>query len=362
MPYSVKQKMGVILLDWLRYEKGLRHENRNSMVHYLWVDLCNRNEKLERAPEGPGVKCLWKWTSDLHAPKVFPSLGIRLMKRAFEDWPVVFRDEPLSRAEGIEVSFVIGHRGIDRLQHLLMTLSTIASQRALSCECIVVEQSAFPEIKDALPPWVRYVHTPLPYPDMPYCRSWAFNVGGRAAQGRILVLHDNDMLIPQDYAAQILERWREGYEVINLERFIFYLSKPHSEKICSSKTLELAEAPETVVQNLEAGGSIAIGREAYFRIGGFDESFIGWGGEDNEFWERAQTRKVWPYGYLPLIHLWHKAQAGKTDQKRATVALFEERSRIPAEARIKELSFRTFGDPLRLTTSDIIRADGSLKR
>jgi hypothetical protein len=50
-----------------------------------------------------------------------------------------------------------------------------------------------------------------------------------------------------------------------------------------------------------------------------DESFVGWGGEDNEFWERAQGLRVWPWTNLPLIHLWHDAQPGK--HRGATQAL-----------------------------------------
>jgi len=337
MSYSIKQKLGVIIYDWLWFEKGLRGRAGANGRHSPWVDISNRNELLERASNAPGVLCKWQWTSDLHAPKVFPSLGIRLMKRAFEDWPVVFKDEPLVQQEDVEVSFVIGHRGVERLPHLLTTLTTIAAQLDVACECIVVEQSVTPQIMDVMPKWARYIHTPLPYPDMPYCRSWAFNVGAEAAKGDVVVLHDNDMLLPQDYAVQILERYKEGYEVMNFKRFIFYLSKSHSEHIWSSRILDLDEAPATVVQNLEAGGSVAISKKAYFEIGGFDESFLGWGGEDNEFWERAQTRKVWPYGYLPVIHLWHRPQPGKFDDRITRKDLYWMRSKEPVEQRIARL-------------------------
>jgi GT2 family glycosyltransferase len=99
------------------------------------------------------------------------------------------------------------------------------------------------------------------------------------------------------------------------------------------------------MQNAEAGGSLAVDRETFFAIGGFDEAFVGWGGEDNEFWERAQSRKVWPYGYLPLIHLWHEAQPEKPDQGRSTATLHEERSAIPVSARRRELCVRDIGNP-----------------
>lgn len=303
--------------------------------------MCNRNERLIANPAGRGVKCDWQWTSDLHITKVFPALGKLFMQRALRDYPVVLNGAPERSTKKPDVSFVIGHRGMDRLPHLLLTLRSIAAQTDVSLECIVVEQSMNEEIRASLPDWVRYIHTPLPKPDMPYCRSWALNVGAREAKGRLLVLHDNDFLVPQVYASELIKESSKGSEVINLKRFIFYLSKEGTERIFAANGLLTKDAPERIVQNLEAGGSVAVSRDAYFAVGGFDESFIGWGGEDNEFWDRAQTRKVCPYGFLPLVHLWH---AGQPDKRSSggrglyTGEVFENRMEKSREERINELS------------------------
>jgi hypothetical protein len=340
MSYSFKQKLGAIVYDLPRFLWSMRPSSRHP-----WVLMRNRDEQLVAHASGAGAQCDWQWTSELHIAKVFPSLGRALMKRSLRDWPMGFRAEPLQRDENAQVSFVVGHRGMERLPHLLLTLKSIAAQREVAFECIVVEQSAIPEVKENLPSWVRYVHTPLPYADMPYSRSWAFNVGARVARGEVLVLHDNDMLLPGYYGREIIARFREGYEVINLKRFIFYLTQAHSAPVLSARDSLSGRAPETVVQNLEAGGSLAITREAYFSIGGFDESFVGWGGEDNEFWERAQALKLWPFGYVPIVHLWHAPQDGKLSRERSTASLYEERSSIPAAERITELAARDFGNP-----------------
>jgi hypothetical protein len=247
------------------------------------------------------------------------------------------------------VSFVIGHRGMERLPHLLSTIESIAGQRDVGVECLVVEQDTQTLVRAQLPGWVRYLHTPLPYPGMPYCRSWALNVGACYARGRVLVLHDNDMLVPTDYAREILRRADAGFEAINLKRFIFYLVSEHTRgAFAGTAALDWAP-PSAIVQNLEAGGSIAITREAYARIGGMDESFVGWGGEDNEFWERAQTRRVWPYGYLPIVHLWHPAQPRKQDPANPNSRRQALRSAIPPDQRIRELVARPYGDPAGLS-------------
>ena len=335
---SVKSKLGACV-----YEMPTFLWNMSPVGKGRWVRIRNRKERLIPDAQRVGVQCDWRWTSDLHITKVFPRLGRSLMRRALREWPVASCPRPRILHENIKVSFIIGHRGRARVPHLLATLKSIAAQRHTTFECIVVEQSEVPELTGALPAWVRYVHVPPAHPGAHYCRSLAFNAGARAARGEMLVLHDNDLLVAQDYAAEIMSRYEQGYEVINLKRFIFYLTEAHARRVCVSGELDLKEAPESVMQNAQGGGSLAVSREAFFAIGGFDESFVGWGGEDNEFWERAQTLNVWPYGYLPLVHLWHEAQPGKFDQGRRTAALFERRSSVPVEERIEELRARNVG-------------------
>lgn len=337
--FSVRQKLGALILDWPRYEWHLQSS---------WLHICNRDQRLTASADGRGIACNWQWTSDLHAPKVFPVLGIRLMARCLRDWPIEFAAAPAQNGGEVQLSFVIGHRGRERVPLLLSTLATVAAQRGVTCECIVVEQSVQSEIAQLLPPWVRYVHTPLPIPGMPYCRSWALNVGARAARGKVLVFHDNDTLIPQDYASELWARSQEGYEVINLKRFIFYLTEAHSRAVCAGDRRLSATPAEAIVQNAEAGASVAMLRATFFAIGGYDEAFVGWGGEDNEFWGRALTRKAWPYSYLPVVHLWHAPQPEKEKQNRLSGRLFLERSAIPPEHRIADLAQRKFGDTRRM--------------
>ncbi len=321
----------VLLKDLPRYRKLLLRSPQ------AYLALCNRNERLEPAPDGSGYRCDWQWTSDLYAPKVLPFLGRWLMQRILADHPIRRLPQPEQRSERPEVSFIIGHRGTARLPHLLTTLESIAGQQDVAIECVVVEQDTEAQLAGYLPSWVRYIHTPPPVLDMPYCRSWAFNIGVRQARGSVLVLHDNDMLVPADYAAQILARVVQGYEVVNLKRFIFFLGKAETQAWFTGKINLMRIVPEQIMQNAEGGGSIAITCEAYERIGGMDESFIGWGGEDNEFWERAQTCKVWPYGALPIVHLWHPAQPGKYQADNPTLRRHQVLTQRPVLERIRHL-------------------------
>src|ERR1043165_4445529 len=249
------------------------------MLRGDWVRVHNRNESIES--DGRGVRCKWRYTSDLHIANVYPFAGAWLMRKALRDWPIEsaasgaphprFPDPLPAGGAGVgearvrgalaQVSFLIGHRGRARLPLLQATLRSIAGQD-VAVECVVGEQSEVPEIRDKIPPWVRYVHTPSG--GLPYCRAWAFNVGARLASSRVLVLHDGDLLVPRSYAGGAFAQVTGGKSFADLKRFLFYLR--------ADGTLE------TIVQNAQ-GGSVVAARDAYWEIGGFDESFVGWGGE-----------------------------------------------------------------------------------
>lgn len=310
MAVTLRQVLGALVFDLPRTLWALRTAAEND-PHAPWTRLRNRHERLLTAPVGlPGVACDWVWTSDLHVTRALPWVGRWIARRALATWPIGWREAPPASAVAPQVTFVIGHRGLAREAHLQLTLASLAAQEGASVECIVVEQAPLPEVRDRLPGWVRYQHTPIAE-GAPYNRAWALNVGARLARAPLLVFHDNDMLVPRRYAAEHC-RWLEaGFEVMNLKRLVFYLGRQPTEDVLARGRLTIPPRPDHVVQNLEAGGSLAITAQALEAIGALDEGFSGWGGEDNEFWERACTRRVWPWGYLPLVHLWHSPQPEK---------------------------------------------------
>jgi len=295
----------------------------------------NRSETITVDPAGRGVRCEWQWTSPVDYCRFVPRADVRLLRAALKEWPIGFADTR-SDAANPEVTFLIGHRGASRLPQLLLTLRSLAAQSGVPIECIVIEQSHVREVEQALPDWVRYIHQPVMKSD-PYKRAETFNAGAAAARGRILVLHDNDMLVPERYAAEVAAHADAGWEAIDLKRFIFYLTESETGRVLREKTLRLDERSELVVQNSH-GGSLAISRDAYGAIGGFDETFVGWGGEDVDFWERASTRRATRFGYLPFVHLWHASQPEKLQANDApAVKRYFDLAKIPAEERIARL-------------------------
>jgi glycosyltransferase involved in cell wall biosynthesis len=320
---TLRMRAGAIAYDLPRFLLALRRGH--------WKEMRNRNERV--TSDGRGIRCEWEFTSDLHIAKVFPSAGARLMRAAFAQWPIVMRAVPDRNAEAPEVSFIIGHRGAARLPNLLTTLMSIAGQRGVSIECIVVEQDTERRIESQLPSWVRHVFTPC---ETAYNRSAAFNAGVDAARGSVVVLHDNDILVPADYAAQCALLAREGNAFIELKRFLFFLDEVETARVFATHEPPTA-VRSTIMQNA-LGGTIAARRDAYLAAGGFDEAFVGWGGEDNEFWERAEhSGRTYRFGYLPFMHLFHAPQPGKADPNAGAVRRYAEVRHIPPDERIKRL-------------------------
>src|SRR5947207_1950928 len=123
---SLRMMAGALLYDCPRFIAA--------MARARWELMRNRNERITIRDRG--VRCEWKFTSDLHIAAVFPTAGRRLTRTAFAEWPVVLRDVPAASSNPV-VSFIIGHRGVERLPLLLMTLRSIAGQSDIAVECIV---------------------------------------------------------------------------------------------------------------------------------------------------------------------------------------------------------------------------------
>jgi hypothetical protein len=321
----MRELAGVFIKDWYRYEFSISRKD------YKYLQLTNRLEKLDRGPGDLGYVCLWPHTSKLHAPIVISDLGKKLLNRCLQDNSFQMKEHRISEVN-IQVSVLIGHRGLARLPLLLTTLKSIGSQIDVKLECIVIEQDKTPRIKQYLPKWVKHIFLKTDTDSLTYNRSAAFNFGAEYAAGEILLLHDNDMLVPISYCRNILALARNGYEAINAKRYVFYMSRVHTERILRSVNAITSAAPEYIIQNLEAGGSMAITTKAYREIGGMDESFLGWGGEDIELWKRCSLLKRWIWGYEPIVHLWHPNQPLKESKQNPNI----DRIKLLASSDLKE--------------------------
>jgi Glycosyltransferases, probably involved in cell wall biogenesis len=329
MKYSLRQTIGAAVIDYPQFFI-------NVVCQGAWTRVINRNNRVAYSPDGREVFIDEPWSSDIYICHVFPWLGRTVLKLAVKEWPFHLL-EKREEAGNVDLSFIIPHRGVDRLPILSAVIKSIFGQRGVSVECIVVEQNQEREVRD-LPEGVRVMHLPDPDNSTSWQKCWAFNEGVKQARGDIVVCHDGDILVPQRYGCEILRLIKEdGYDAVFPQRFLFYMSQSQTEELIKICTLQIYHTPLSVKQNWR-GGTLAIRRDAYSRIGGFDERFTGWGGEDLEFYDRCLVLNIFKFGYIPFIHLYHTEQPAKKGEGRVSnLDFFSRISLISREERIDRL-------------------------
>lgn len=340
---KTKEIAGVLLKDLGRYALALYGPGCRRSPNSGWLQLRNRRERLTPNPSGPGVRCEWVWGSELHACHVLPRLGQRLIKSTLYDWPIRFAPSPQG-SSGPKVSFLFAHGGYDRLPQLRQVIRAVFAQRGVRVECIVADMS--PEsIEPELPIGVKHLYIDTRSLPAGWYKAWAFNIAARRATGDILVFQDGDVCVPTRYAAELARTvLSEGYDVASIQRFLFYLDEPSTQMTYWEGDIPENTRPIRVLQNWK-GGTIALAREAFFALGGFDEGFVDWGGEDDEFFDRCSALRHCRYGYLPFLHLYHPPQPDRRAPDNVNVSqALPMRLALGREERIAELRSRDWGN------------------
>lgn len=339
---TFKQKIGCWLHERWRAELMMLFPEMLSARGFGWEDLKNRSEIVSRDDLTGGRVCHWRDSSVLTVGRTFPAVGARILHHVLRQWPVRFASEFNQPDSKPEVSFVIAVRGTGRLSQFQTTLASLMGQEDCATEIVVVEQSWQQEFQPSIPAGVRYVHTPISSPEVPFNRSWALNVGARAASGRVVVLHDGDYVVPSRFARAVAECVDGNVVSTRLPRLIFYLDQEESAGVQETRSFASVKRMQRIVQNNPT--PMALSRESYLQIGGHDEAFYGWGGEDNEFLDRARTLEHCEGAFLPVIHLWHPEAPNRSgDRNRDSL---DRILQTPAAERIRMLVDRDFGENL----------------
>lgn len=318
-------------------ELVLRGAHLNRRLRTSWPDLCNRHERVVLG-DGMGRVCLWSDSSWLTVAQVFPKTGANLMRHCFHQWPIHFNNGVMrSKGQEPDISVVIPVAGQERMTPLRCVLDSLSGQSGLTFEVLVVEEGE----ESVLPTDIRKRVSPVFLQrdkNEPYCKSRMLNAGAEASRGRILLLHDADVVVPASYLREVVQCMDQGYEGVRPIRFLFCLNQMSSIRFQHDQRIVGIEKVADVMQNFP-GGSVALHRDVFEQIGGMDEQFKEWGGEDLEFVDRLNTRRIFRGAWLPAIHLWHgSAMQKKTGHRNQE--LQDQTRAIPAEDRIRQLNAR----------------------
>lgn len=329
-----KKQLGCWFNERLRTEIALSPVF-SAIVGLRWIDLCNRNEKLEPGSDDQSRVCLWRDSSWLTVARVFPKTGARLLHHCFKLWSMALESDSLFISQtNPDISVVLPVSGTDRIPQFMTVLSSFSYQKGVTFEVIIAEEGETPLLENKLPANVRYTFIPRKKNGF-HSKGRTLNKGCSIAQARHLLLHDADILVPQNYLKEIVTRLDSQWCAIRPIRLLFCLSREKSTQLIESHSVENITAVRDVMQNFP-GGSVALRRHTYHNIGGMDERFVGWGGEDNEFLDRLHTTNMFKGSFIPAIHLWHPSAPNKKNGDR-NAAVLAQRMAIPALDRVKEL-------------------------
>lgn len=214
---------------------------------------------------------------------------------------------------GDSITVVIGHRGNARRPILEKVIRSLWAQ-TLGCKIILVEQDKSPQLHEWAHKFVDdYVFC---YSDRPYNRGWAFNVGVLRSSSPFVLLHDGDLVVPEDYLEKSVRRLT-GYDALVPWSKIKYLTKSASEEWPGGTKKTSRSWDSRWVH----GGSMLLKRKTFLDVGGMDERFEAWGAEDDAFFLKlSRLSKVAPFRPTGacLYHLYHGRAKRDKDNRKGT--------------------------------------------
>jgi decaprenyl-phosphate phosphoribosyltransferase len=190
---------------------------------------------------------------------------------------------------------------------------------------VAVEQDREPRLEAALRPLTdRYVFAC----DLgPFNRSRGLNIGARyAPAGSVLCLIDADLLVPSDFLSRSLEHMYPARPALAPYAEVLYLDEDSTRRAIGARF----DGPEAVwaeryrgyLLREVFGGCVLVDQQLYWRVGGHDEAFRGWGKEDEEFWRRLSRLVVVERTNDRLMHLSH-ARALKDEWTESNISYFD---------------------------------------
>ena len=197
----------------------------------------------------------------------------------------------------------------DRARNLATVLAWLSS---MPIQVLLSEQSERPSA--LVPPGIAHVWSAS---SAPFSKATACNEGVLAARSPVVALVDADtmvrsrslltsaQLIRLAASAQPVAAIRPFGQLVDLDRY--QTARVHDTGELPGEGVDPGDMSRRSEHIPLAGGILVIERSAYLDVGGMDETFSGWGGEDDAF-SRVLERCEVPSRKLTsetAYHLWH---------------------------------------------------------
>ncbi|MEE1650727.1 glycosyltransferase [Brachybacterium sp. J144] len=164
-----------------------------------------------------------------------------------------------------------------------------------------------------------------------WSRSRALNAGVRASRGEIILATDADMLFTPRSLSRVVEQiQQQPQEIVILQCRDLPIGYSHEVVSREGFDWERFASIGQIRPRWGMGGLVAITRENWERLRGWDERMHTYGGEDVDLGKRAQafgSRINWlDEPGMGMFHIWHPSSgASAARSKEATAAIAENR-------------------------------------
>lgn len=170
-----------------------------------------------------------------------------------------------------------------------------------------------------------HIHHIFAYNKYLFSRSWGFNIGANLAKQKLMpdnyLFIDCDVILSKE-AIEHNIKFLEDKDIVSCKPYncIYHLNQKISNDWMNGynvnepfASLDMSKAVSNIMY---CGGAVFIKRSAFYSVGGWNEDFEGWGGEDQELGNiliRKYTtgRCITPRDKsYPCLHLYHTNGTG----------------------------------------------------
>ncbi len=216
--------------------------------------------------------------------------------------------------------------------HVRRVLESIAAQRTQRrLEVVVADDGSTDETAQHVREFATRASFPVRFVTHPHVGFHAArcrNDGVRHSTAPHLLFVDGDCLLPPDHVEQHLRFWRAGaatcsycvrldhavsqhasLEAVRSGTFVNWASLEQRSKL---RQMHMKSIWYSLIGHKTKpafrSGDFALARSEFERINGFDENFLGWGCEDDDFGRRLRACGIQTLSVLNrtcVYHLWH---------------------------------------------------------
>ncbi len=232
----------------------------------------------------------------------------------------------------------------NRLEHLRALFLCLLKQKKQPDELIITDDGSSQKVLDFigdLIPKAQFKVKHIYQEDKGFRKTRALNNGVRNSIGDLLIFCDQDLIFGEEYIETIAK---------NIKNDIFLMGRAHTlkkeEKDFIVENIEKINSYEEIVKNLPdsyiptikrmlnedkkrrllktfklakrgirlVGMSYALMKDSYIKVNGYDENYIGWGQEDDDFGNRLTVAGINGKELVTKniqLHLWHYSDPTK---------------------------------------------------